>query len=950
MLSVRNLTKIYKLKGKDTKEVVALDHLNLDFPDKGMVFLLGKSGSGKSTLLNTIGGLDTFDEGEIIIKGKSSKQFKQSDFDAYRNTFIGFIFQEYNILDEFTVGKNLALALELQGKRADQEAVEALLEKVDLAGYYKRNPNQLSGGQKQRVAIARALIKDPEMIMADEPTGALDSNTGKQVMDTLKKLSKEKLVIIVSHDREFAELYGDRVVELKDGKIIRDVTKKEVEADKSSSGVSFIDDKIIHIKKGQRLTKDDLTRINDMIVSNCDKEDTIISFDEVPNKQIKKTAFITDDGNREVFKDTTSDDVNVKAYNPNDLKLIRSKMKKKDAFKIGASSLKHKPIRLIFTILLSFVAFALFGLIDTMASYNVTTSTYDSLKQTKTKTLSITGVSIDDEGRKYLSVGLTKERVANLEAEFENYEFFNVIYRSEYFSVQGAERVEYSNKKYSSFYVEKVISGILPLNEETKNKLNLTLEGSYPVADDEIVISAHVFDTIKYEYKNITSLDDLADKKLTIKGNDYKVVGIVTDDTDISRYASKNISDDIQDLSEYISTSEMNIVLRYGLVNMCYVNESNYKTMCNNNVMNKELHYYDYADKNNTRNFISKYDIKSYGTIKADFDKLNVYMHTYNSYWNGEETYTETRLVQYGEFGEPQPGDVKVTWEDYFEDYCIKYKKTGYDVSNLGSEDVIVSKDFLNSYIGGNDTDIQTLLDSGLTVKTDISQENGSYKVYNFNIVAVVDSKYSNFSNYQNVQCIISDETFENLFVGYSYTLTRMKNTGEDETLVRKLVDVNDDGFGYEIEFQATFMLNNFSKTILSLSKIFLYVGLFFAVFAGFMLMNFISTSIAYKKREIGVLRAIGAGKKDVFSIFFSESFVIALINFALAIVATFIGAYFINRTLYDDLGFSVTLLSVGIRQIILLLVISVGVAAVSTLLPVLKIARKNPVDSINNR
>ena len=949
MLSVRNLTKIYKLKGKDTKEVVALDHLNLDFPDKGMVFLLGKSGSGKSTLLNTIGGLDTFDEGEIIIKGKSSKQFKQSDFDAYRNTFIGFIFQEYNILDEFTVGKNLALALELQGKRADQEAVEALLEKVDLAGYYKRNPNQLSGGQKQRVAIARALIKDPEMIMADEPTGALDSNTGKQVMDTLKKLSKEKLVIIVSHDREFAELYGDRVVELKDGKIIRDVTKKEVEADKSSSGVSFIDDKIIHIKKGQRLTKDDLTRINDMIVSNCDKEDTIISFDEVPNKQIKKTAFITDDGNREVFKDTTSDDVNVKAYNPNDLKLIRSKMKKKDAFKIGASSLKHKPIRLIFTILLSFVAFALFGLIDTMASYNVTTSTYDSLKQTKTKTLSITGVSIDDEGRKYLSVGLTKERVANLEAEFENYEFFNVIYSGEDFSVKNAEYG--SNMKYSSFN-ERVISGILPLNEETKNKLNLTLEGSYPVADDEIVISAHVFDNIKYEYKNITSLDDLADKKLTIKGNDYKVVGIVTDDTDISRYASKNISDDIQDLSEYISYSEMNIVKNYGLVNMCYVNESNYKTMCNNNVMNKEFRYYDYADENNTHSsFIRWGSIKSYGTVKADFDKLNVYMHTYTSYWNGEETYTNTYLIKYGEFGEPQPGDVKVTWEDYFEDYRIKYKKTGYDVLNLGSEDVIVSEDFLNSYIDGDDADIQTLLDSGLTVKTDISQENGSYKVYNFNIVAVFDSKYdSDLSTYWDVKCIMSDETFENLFVGYSYTLTRMKNTGEDETLVRKLVDVNDDGFGYEIEFQATFMLNNFSKTILSLSKIFLYVGLFFAVFAGFMLMNFISTSIAYKKREIGVLRAIGAGKKDVFSIFFSESFVIALINFALAIVATFIGAYFINRTLYDDLGFSVTLLSVGIRQIILLLVISVGVAAVSTLLPVLKIARKNPVDSINNR
>lgn len=196
MLIVKNLTKIYKLKGKGTKDVVALDNVSIDFPETGMVFLLGKSGSGKSTLLNTIGGLDTFNNGEIIIKGKSSKDFKQSDFDAYRNTFIGFIFQEYNILEEFSVGKNLALALELQGKKADKEAVDKLLDQVDLSGYYKRNPNQLSGGQKQRVAIARALIKEPEIIMADEPTGALDSNTGKQVMDTLKNCQKPNLLLL----------------------------------------------------------------------------------------------------------------------------------------------------------------------------------------------------------------------------------------------------------------------------------------------------------------------------------------------------------------------------------------------------------------------------------------------------------------------------------------------------------------------------------------------------------------------------------------------------------------------------------------------------------------------------------------------------------------------------------------------------------------------------------
>ena len=185
MLSVKNLVKIYQQK--KAEPVRALDGVSIDFADTGLVFLLGKSGSGKSTLLNAIGGLDSFDEGEIIIKGKSSKEFSQSDFDSYRNTFIGFIFQEYNILENFTVEKNLALAIELQGKKPNKDEIYDLLEKVDMLQYAKRKPNQLSGGQKQRVAIARALIKHPEIIMADEPTGALDSNTGKQVMETLRK-------------------------------------------------------------------------------------------------------------------------------------------------------------------------------------------------------------------------------------------------------------------------------------------------------------------------------------------------------------------------------------------------------------------------------------------------------------------------------------------------------------------------------------------------------------------------------------------------------------------------------------------------------------------------------------------------------------------------------------------------------------------------------------------
>ena len=203
MLEIINLKKTYKTKqGVKTH---ALNGVSLKFPETGLVFLLGKSGSGKSTLLNICGGLDSPTEGEIIIKERSSKAFSQTDFDSYRNTFVGFIFQEYNILYEFSVEDNIALALELQGKPKDINAINSLLAEVDLEGLGKRKPNTLSGGQRQRIAIARALIKSPEIIMADEPTGALDSTTGKQVFDTLKKLSKDKLIIVVSHDRDFAE-------------------------------------------------------------------------------------------------------------------------------------------------------------------------------------------------------------------------------------------------------------------------------------------------------------------------------------------------------------------------------------------------------------------------------------------------------------------------------------------------------------------------------------------------------------------------------------------------------------------------------------------------------------------------------------------------------------------------------------------------------------------------
>ncbi|MEE1006877.1 MAG: ABC transporter ATP-binding protein, partial [Acutalibacteraceae bacterium] len=255
MLETKELVKIYK--PKKGVPVTALDKVSLKFPDKGMVFLLGKSGSGKSTLLNVLGGLDSYDGGEIIIKGVSSKNFKQQHFDSYRNTYVGFIFQEYNVLDEFSVGANIALAIELQNRKASDREINDILKQVDLEGFGARKPNELSGGQKQRVAIARALVKKPQIIMADEPTGALDSNTGRQVFDTLKKLSETKLVIVVSHDREFAEQYADRIIELSDGRVISDVELDTAPVTEKEAAALDFHDNIVEVPCGYHLTEED---------------------------------------------------------------------------------------------------------------------------------------------------------------------------------------------------------------------------------------------------------------------------------------------------------------------------------------------------------------------------------------------------------------------------------------------------------------------------------------------------------------------------------------------------------------------------------------------------------------------------------------------------------------------------------------------------------------------
>ena len=221
MLELRNIRKTYRIGDIETR---ALDGISVAFREREFVAILGPSGSGKTTCLNVIGGLDRYDEGDLIIKGKETKNFLDSDWDAYRNNSIGFVFQSYNLITHLSIVANVELGMTLSGVSAEEKRQRALevLEMVGLKEHVHKKPNQLSGGQMQRVAIARALANDPEILLCDEPTGALDSATSVQIMELIKKLSEDRLVIMVTHNPTLADRYADRIIRFEDGKIIED--------------------------------------------------------------------------------------------------------------------------------------------------------------------------------------------------------------------------------------------------------------------------------------------------------------------------------------------------------------------------------------------------------------------------------------------------------------------------------------------------------------------------------------------------------------------------------------------------------------------------------------------------------------------------------------------------------------------------------------------------------
>ena len=928
MLETRDLVKTYK--PKKGVPVTALDKINLKFPEKGMVFLLGKSGSGKSTLLNVLGGLDKYDDGEIIIKGVSSKNFKQQHFDSYRNTYVGFIFQEYNVLDEFSVGANIALAIELQGRKASDGEINDILKQVDLDGFGSRKPNELSGGQKQRVAIARALVKNPEIIMADEPTGALDSATGKQVFDTLKKLSETKLVIVVSHDREFAEQYADRIIELSDGHVISDVElDRDVQPEKKADGIEFYGNTAL-VPQGYHLTEDDRIAINNYI-------------DKLKSGNLEITAGKKSETGKR-FK--TTDTSKIKSGDASGFKLIKSKLPLNNAFKIGAGGLKHKKIRLVITILLSCIAFGLFGLADTFAAYNHVKTCTNSLVDTGIKSVSVAKSKKNGDFWRDYGYRISEKELSEI-SKGMNVKMHGVYQPIDFrgdFTGQINPEVKLSETDYSIY--NPAFSGFAAVNDTVLKDMGFKLlAGTLPDGKkNEIAVSDYIFEVFKKAqyfdgktfntakdgtktpaYTKIETYNDLLGKVINISGKDYTVTAIIGTDFDMSRYTSLTEKKEHQSkadrLLDYVLYNEFCSAVSYSYSGIIMVGDGFMDSLI--------------AERPNIA-FITEGYINFYG---ENFSADSNYLASLSNV-----------------------ADEKIIWVD-------GERKT------LGEKEIVVTADALQK-TGEEDNSANTgvaeeiseneneTVDYAKLLKNKNSVTMWKYKYSDTNsddqnfegykIVGVIDNITKNNKSKLTSTVVCADSLYNEMTEGtervYNFAVGAMPKEKSD---VQKLVSYcynEDTGVRYAIQNSVTFELDAVNDTLKTLSKYFLWIGVGFAVFAAIMLSNFIGTSISYKKQEIGILRAIGSRSNDVFRIFFAESFIIAMINFVLSATGVFVATIIINGLIRNVAGVLVTVLSFGIRQAVLLFVVSLFVAFVASFLPVKRIASKRPIDAIRGR
>lgn len=956
MLELRNISKTYKSKkGTNCK---ALKNINIKFPDNGMVFILGKSGSGKSTLLNIIGGLDAPDSGEIIIQGSSTKEFKAKDYDSYRNTYLGFIFQEFNVLDNFSIYDNVALALKLQNKKAEKAKVNAILKEVGLEGFENRKPNEISGGQRQRVAVARALVKDPKVIFGDEPTGNLDSNTSKQVFNLLQELAKTRLVVIVSHDRDSAEKYADRIIELADGVVVDDVSR----VGKQNTEDFSIENNEISLPVHRALTKQELNKINK---AQSESEKPLVF------KHSKKTSFRKTKEKDSKFKEG--------------FKLIRSRLPNRYATQIGVSNFKSKPFRLIFTIFLTMVSLALFGLSQNFATYDLPNASARSFYDSNiTEIVLKQGELMEEFGSLNSSVEniILPDNLNKLNKNYPNLTYNNGYGLPMQFSKNPAQTnileviMSMLGKSVSNPYIT-YSNGLVLLGENYKNRLDeifnckTNLIGIMPTdsADHSVVITDYFAQSlinnniIKItEDFNLDGVINYAD--LIVEGNENYSI---TDTFNFKLEICGIIETDY-------ATKFKEVIDSYTLNPTDFSNHKDYSSFSNEVVNNYSVFFtanedmVNYVKDNYTVAKASRFRFKN--TLNQEYfeeKSMDTYETGYMFRKEGIDTYFSS-LIHNSEELENLYNTIFSAGRDTFETLKTENKTNGVVIS-LAEYNRIFKKSFENieqfkEYFYASGTTIpkdsvEKNIDIGffkmLSTKSLVGEITSLVVVGVFDITPDVLKSFPLIaSTYDNISGVVGDDLSriinEDNFGLKSLYVKLPNSVKQTEDLLR----FADNGYLYHVsEISTTLYMVNEIFNIFSI--VFQWVALILGIFSVILLFNFVSLSVINKQKDIGILRALGAKGTDVSKIFMIETLIVGAITTVLSWGLIFVGTELVNILLYN--GFKgylqstaidkVALLSVGIWPILAVLIACFVVTLIATIIPTIRISKMKPVDAI---
>lgn len=830
MIELKSVSKIYhSKKGNDT---VALNHINLNIGNRGMLFIIGKSGSGKSTLLNLLGGLDSLTSGELFINGNNISRFRKKQYDSYRNTYVGFIFQEFNVLEQYNVYENIQLSLQLQNRKSQREQVDHLLNQLGLSELGNRKINELSGGQKQRVAIARALIKKPQIILADEPTGNLDKSSGEQIFNILKEISKSQLVIVVSHDREAAFKSADRIVEMEDGTIIHDSNET-------------------------------------------------VNFEEEP------------------------------------FELKKSKLPISCALKMAFANFKRKPFKLFMTVLLTAISLIFMGITVNCALFDDTMLVVNTMKDNQNYIYDVYYSKFESRGV-MIPLSLTESNIHQIQTitKQEGNPVYELIDNGSGLTFQFGDNPD-PNAYYKDYFTN------FRFVEVNDSNILGNMIGKEPTQNNEIVVHKYFADyVIKFgilasnnEFYFPKSYEELIHSKIELQLGENKVIitGIIDDDDTLYQKVKETGIFESDRLQHYFETYYR------GKASSIYVKGFTENVFLR---MNQEqiLNYMSITDSD-----YEKYQQSIFGNIHSLKDMNTIVtrngMGTISSLKKDEIILSIDSLKKFDR-----------TFEEKWNHYLEEHKYGVYD-------DTL--KEFIRIYLNE--------LDSSFYIRIP-PQEDTSYQYVEAKLVGVSLDE----TNYISTQYVeeyhpalkkvnavkIYDDNPKNLTQSFQHMKYResFDYSEVSGTYYNYVTDIGKEDMAY--------VMNSYQHLTIYI----LIVSLIFVLFTFLLFSNFISVSISYSKKEIGILRALGANHMDVIKIFGYESVMIGILAWTLSLVGFYITCSVLNHSMFGHLYYTLNGIVVHPLILAIMLVYTICIAILITIFSIHRIVKIKPIDSILNK